>query len=428
MEGPAILLLILGIVAAAGIGLAIAVGVARRRRRLAIEARGWHREGSADVSVTSGLNLPPFGLGLSRALGERIFGASNGVPFQVLDYRVGDVRDFSRVRAVVMRLPAPVPELALAATPTPRAPAAAPQPAVGPWQVRCDDAAYAAAFQQSAGGALQALAAGLGETPLDLTLDGDQLVVLGASNELAKLDAMLPAVAAVARAVPAAAVPVPVPPPYPSFYRRPTWEFRDRDDAMLAHVSVTGGGQAHTARKVVLGHDRPFGFIALEHHWQTTRTETSTDANGNTTTRTVTDNHVEHVFELLLPGPMPRLRVARDSKLRRMFSGRHVDFESAQFNAEYDVFADDPKFASDVITPRMMEYLLATRPVFDIEGGRLRVQLGDYDVGALVNLMAVLYGVLQRVPEFVWQNLGLPTPDFDLDGRPGPTFDQQQLS
>jgi len=58
-------------------------------------------------------------------------------------------------------------------------------------------------------------------------------------------------------------------------------------------------------------------------------------------------------------------------KLTDMFGFDDIDFESAEFSKKYCVKSPDRKFAYAVIDPRMMEFLLATKPGgIDIEHGR----------------------------------------------------------
>ena len=80
----------------------------------------------------------------------------------------------------------------------------------------------------------------------------------------------------------------PAPPSELSLYQRPDWVYRPADDQFLGEVVINGGGYGHEARDVVLGTVQGIRMIALTHNWKTDRTETSTDSNGNTTTRTVT--------------------------------------------------------------------------------------------------------------------------------------------
>ena len=59
-------------------------------------------------------------------------------------------------------------------------------------------------------------------------------------------------------------------------------------------------------------------------------------------------------------------------KIAGTFSSRDIDFESEEFSRRFMVASPDRKFAYDVCHPRMIEFLLETRPpAIDIERGRL---------------------------------------------------------
>jgi hypothetical protein len=144
-------------------------------------------------------------------------------------------------------------------------------------------------------------------------------------------------------------------------------------------------------------------FVAFTHHWKTTRTETYTDSEGRTQTRTVTENHSEAILGFQLPVRMPWLEVGR-----RGF-GRGISFESEQFNDQFAVTAQDRKWAYDVIHPRQMEYLMANPPVsFRIADDWAWFSPGVHSQPAIAHSSAFLRGFLAGIPRFVWRNLGLP--------------------
>lgn len=62
-----------------------------------------------------------------------------------------------------------------------------------------------------------------------------------------------------------------------------------------------------------------------------------------------------------LARPWPHLSITPETfghKLFDAFGGEDIDFESDEFSRRFWVRADDRKFAYDVITPRMMEFLM----------------------------------------------------------------------
>ncbi|TDE89954.1 hypothetical protein EXU48_18670 [Occultella glacieicola] len=421
MNNPPTFLIVIGVLLLLGAG----IGIFFWRRRVgyikSLTDRGWAFESSPTLAIANGLNVPPFGLGFDRSTDEHIAGARSGVPFQVFEYK----SQVGRFRVAAMRLQLPLPELFVTTAGARPGAQAAQQPSTGQWHVLCDDPGFARAFQSAAGAAVTAFAQA--NAGIDLSVDGDQLVILGAPKDAAELERYLDLMAEIARALEPGALASfrrPAPEPWVGFYRRPHWRFRDRDDALMNVVEVTRGGQNHRIVNVVSCDVGPLPFVAFKHHWQTTRTVTSTDANGNTTTRTETDNHEESIFEMSLGIPTPYLEVTGNRVLGKWFGrGERVESELAAFNERFDVRSTVPKFASDVIHPRQIEYLMQTQPApFSIEGGRIRVDVPEHDLRVIDHTVAVLLGFLVRIPEFVWQDLGVAVPDFDGDGRPGPTL------
>ncbi len=84
---------------------------------------------------------------------------------------------------------------------------------------------------------------------------------------------------------------------------------------------------------------------------------------------------------------------------------RGIEFESAEFNRRYSVWAKDPKWAYDVIHPRTMEFLLSLSvPGFCIElTGRYAVASGSvrFRPETFLRAAEVLGGMLDRLPPYV---------------------------
>ncbi|MFV0254321.1 MAG: hypothetical protein ACK5H2_13420 [Beutenbergiaceae bacterium] len=405
---------------AIGAVVAIIFGVRRYRYIKALKERGWHFDSTPPQSVANGLTIPPFGVGFRRKTDEHITGrTSAGIDFQVFEYQQVDDEN-----VVCMKLPLPLPELVALGPGQRRSWLAAPrQSQLGNGGVvLSEDAEFAKDFTAMAGQSLEAFAA---RYPLSLAIDGDQLTQVGAPTKPDELEAYLELLAPIAATLHAGAGTLeryrqPPPPRYLGFYRRPTWSYLAQDDPALALVRHNQGGFNHRAMDVVRGEFYPGSeFIALEHHWQTQRTESSTDSEGRTTTRTVTDNHSEVIHEVALSFHTPELTITSDSRLRRLFSGPSIDFESAAFNSTFDVHCPVPKFAYDVLHPRQIEYLMAIRPQpFTMAAGRIHLNPGSHSPETLDAELAVLAGFLARIPEFVWQELQHGAPfRLDAEGR-----------
>ncbi len=212
---------------------------------------------------------------------------------------------------------------------------------------------------------------------MNLSIDGDQLVVLDPPRKDPELLApWLDQLAALATAIDALPLDRWIQPPREprlSFYQHPEWYWIGQDDSLLHSTPTNRGGHAHKTSDVIRGRDGDGPpFVAFTHHWETTRTESSTDSNGRTTTRTVTDYHKEAILGFELPAVMPRLEVA--------YSGGGISFESEAFNDDFCIRADDQKFAYDVIHPRTMEFLMAVRPAaFRITGNWAWFQVPAHD-------------------------------------------------
>ena len=79
------------------------------------------------------------------------------------------------------------------------------------------------------------------------------------------------------------------------------------------------------------------------------------------------DAHVHvQLFSLSIcrTAQLPDLFIRREGifdSVKRAFGFDDIDFESAEFSKRFFVKSSDKRFAYDVIHPKMMEFLLATR-------------------------------------------------------------------
>ncbi len=115
------------------------------------------------------------------------------------------------------------------------------------------------------------------------------------------------------------------------------------------------------------------------------------------------------VLGLNMGVPMMPLRVDPEGWLDR-FVGRFtgdIDMESAEFNAAFSVSCPDRKFATDVLHPRMMEYLLRYRSFgwrFE-QDSMLVFAPGARTPQQIDATITVMDGITDLVPEFVWLRL-----------------------
>lgn len=103
-----------------------------------------------------------------------------------------------------------------------------------------------------------------------------------------------------------------------------------------------------------------------------------TTSNGKSTTTTT------YNFSYLIvhpPWDTPPLLVRPEGlfdKLKGAFGFDDIDFESEEFSKTFYVQSTDKRFAYDVLHPRMMEFLLASKPpAIDIENGALCLSDGS---------------------------------------------------
>ncbi|HRA76362.1 MAG TPA: hypothetical protein PLE12_09020 [Propionicimonas sp.] len=405
------------VAALAGIAVAVFFIVRRQRYLAAVRERGWTHDSNPALGTVLDLAAPPFGLGLAREVDELVTGTTPaGFSFRVFAWKYSGAGSGYSARVGVLELAGGFPEVFLARPGGQRAgiaPAAVSLTEVGSDElsVVATDEAFARRVLQAAGGALLGFGGATGG--LDLSLEGRHLVAVGAPKSPDALAGWLAALDAVALAVaPLAGPAVPDNTGF-GFHGHPDWGFVGSDLSVLDTYPVSEGGFGHEVTDLVRGFRDGIRLDAFVHEWKTTHTETTTDAQGNTSTRTVTDHHSEPVCGFVLPFAVPGLSVNG----RRL--GRKVAFESTAFNEAFTVRAEDAKFASDVIHPRMMEWLLATDPVgWTVSGQVVVFEVGRHDTLVVDACEATLRGWLARIPGFVWEDLGLTPPPFAL-GRVG---------
>jgi hypothetical protein len=165
-----------------------------------------------------------------------------------------------------------------------------------------------------------------------------------------------------------------------------------------------GKGDHQRARNVLSGTESGRPFTAFEYSYQTH----STDSKGNRTTST----HHWAVTVVPMQGYLGRVEVQRESALGRMAGAvglvQDIDLESEDFNRRFRVSATSAKLASDILTPRTMQYLLT----MDAESWRtcgsdlVGFAEGRLDPAEVVKTCAVLGAVHAGIPTFVWKDHG----------------------
>ena len=403
-------MLVVALLGVAGITWGIVALVRRQQYIGSLRDRGWTFVNSPTFDAVARLGNPPFGIGFHRQPDDQITGlTSHGRPFQVIEYKSEHWSGWVGMVSLSRRLP----ELWITGGETqPRYGVLAtgvPSPAqLGPgWQIGALDSSFAAAVvSPQLCERLNALAAG--QPGVNMSIDADQLVLLDPPRKevvlLGRWLELLGSIAAVIDAEPLDQWIQPEQPRRLTFYHHPEWYWIGVDDSLLQFTPVSRSGHDHRTSDVVRGRDGDGpSFVAFTHHWKTTRTETYTDSEGRSQTRTVVESHSEPILGFQLPIRMPPLQVAR-----RGF-GRGISFESQAFNDQFAVHAQDTKYAYDVIHPRQMEYLMANPPAsFALTDDWAWFSPGVHSQPAIAHSSLFLRGFLARVPRFVWRNLGLP--------------------
>ncbi len=397
------LLIILLVVLALAIGGGITWAVLRRRYIKSIEAKGWTWEGSSGPQITIGMNNPPFGVGFNRSAGHFIHGkAADGTPFRAFSYKSDQGSESDLV--VSVPLPKSLPAFWVFPGERPRRGPSGVKIADAPGTVVARDAQFGERVLAALGPHLQPPRTPSGETvPLDISIDHANLVMFGAPKKADDLEAAINWLASLRQALASSHAldfEGEEPPRHLSFHQRGYWVYIPRDDSFLGRVSHTGGGFDHQARDIIVSDNYGLPFIRVHHHWKTRHTRT--DAKGNT--HTEVRNHDEYICEFATSFPFRDLSVNWG-----IFSGGQVaKFESTDFNRTFKVRATHPRFASDVIHPRQMEYMLARRgPNFSIEpNGTIRVAGRKWYPEEIDATSDYLRGFFSNVPNFVWQELG----------------------
>lgn len=186
------------------------------------------------------------------------------------------------------------------------------------------------------------------------------------------------------------------------------WTYVQRDDRWAArfHGHPFGTGDDRHAGNIVTGQYDGRPFEAFDYSYTTT--STSTDANGHTTTHRETHNF--SVLALEVGFDLPRLEVAPEHWLGRMvgrLTNRDIELESEDFNRAFTVTCPDRKFASDVLHPQMMEFLLGHRDLGwrFTDRALLTVRAGTHTTAEVEARLSTIDGILDRVPEFVWREV-----------------------
>ncbi len=179
-----------------------------------------------------------------------------------------------------------------------------------------------------------------------------------------------------------------------------TWVGSDPSLAHRWRGQPFGTGESRRVSEVMTGPFGPYQALLFVYRYTT----------GSGKSRTT---HTYTVLSLALPAFLPTLELTPENlgtRLVRAFGAQDLEFESDDFNTRWRVEARDPKFAHDVLHPRVLERLVRA----DAAGMSLRVEgtdilcwtVGTPDLDRLAGRLGVLRSIVDAVPRFVWLDHG----------------------
>jgi hypothetical protein len=182
------------------------------------------------------------------------------------------------------------------------------------------------------------------------------------------------------------------------------WSYAPVDQALTGQWrgEPFGSGDNRRAVNALRGNFQGRPVVAFDYSYQTH----TTDSEG----RRQTTTHKYGVVAMELPGALPHLQVEHEGifggVLANAIGFRDIQFESEQFNRAFRVKAADDRFGHAVVTPRMMELLLARGEIpWRIEGNTLvGWSGGSHDPNQILSRLDLLKQVTDLVPGYVWRD------------------------
>ncbi len=186
------------------------------------------------------------------------------------------------------------------------------------------------------------------------------------------------------------------------------WTYVEEDNTWVDRFSGApfGIGFNQRAINVVTGvYDRR-KFVGFD-YWY------STHEGVGKSRRTV--RHVCSIIAISTTGVLPPLSVMPEHFVGRIIgrlTNSDIEFESEEFNRAFTVTCEDRKFATDVISPQMMELLLRTPNLgWHLTAGTLLVaSQGEAGVARLDAVLTVIDKIIDLFPDFVWKAAGIADP------------------
>ncbi len=183
-------------------------------------------------------------------------------------------------------------------------------------------------------------------------------------------------------------------------------------DSRYNGVNDIGRGHARYAEDVL--HLRQPMLTAFRYHYKTWETRTVT-RNGRTHTERYEKTHWRQYLIIELSSQFPALSLRGENlfdKLAGFVGFDDIDFESEEFSKKYFCKSVSKEFAYAVMHPQMMEYLLNLALPIEFNGRLLVMDLGGckFDALSLADAINAVAGMVNRIPDFVWQDYGKTLP------------------
>jgi hypothetical protein len=162
-----------------------------------------------------------------------------------------------------------------------------------------------------------------------------------------------------------------------------------------------GIGHGRSATNAVYGQHDGRDFVSLDYEYKTT---SGSGKDRRTTT------HSLSIVALSMGVSLPSLRVDPENFLERIvgrLTNSDIELELEDFNRAFTVSCPDRKFASDVLNPQMMEFLLQHRDVgwrFERDS-MLMVSDTQRSVVEIDATLALMDQIGDRIPDFVWRQV-----------------------
>lgn len=184
------------------------------------------------------------------------------------------------------------------------------------------------------------------------------------------------------------------------------WGYSEADERWVDYFADTPFGLGHnrSAKNVLTGQFRGRDFVAFDYRYYTT--ETSTDSQGRSSSREVAHPHA--VVAIQTGVVFPPLSVSPEGFFSRMagrLTGTDIELESEDFNRAFTVKCTDRKFASDVLHPQHMTFLLAHRSLaFRFSGPWvLTTAPGEFELPDIEARLDYVATIVENIPDFIWK-------------------------